>query len=99
MTWQAEVTKGIAGRFPTGKLVTTSRALAALSFDDITGALARHARGDWGDLDAEDRRANDHGLAGDGRLVSQYQSRMGVRFYIITEGDRSVTTVLLPEDY
>jgi len=62
-------------------------------------ALQRHVAGDWGELDEEDKKANDGALQTGERLLSAYQSATGTKFWIITEADRSVTTVLLPEDY
>ena len=90
---------GNRSMFPLGQLVITSNALATLSEADVLNALLRHARGDWGDLDREDRQANELALKQGRRLFSVYRSGAGVRFYVITEWDRSVTTVLLPEDY
>ena len=86
-------------KFPLGQIVTTSNALTKITHEDILPALGRHVRGDWGDLDPEDWQANESALARGGRLFSAYHSADGVKFYIITEWDRSVTTVLLPEDY
>lgn len=62
-------------------------------------ALSRHITGDWGEVDAEDKRANDQSLIDGSRLLSAYRSQDGTKFWIITEADRSVTTVLLPEEY
>lgn len=86
-------------KFPLGQVVATSNALQQLDQEDILSALARHHRGDWGALDADDQQANEAALVHEGRLFSCYHSRRNVKFYIITECDRSVTTVLLPEDY
>ena len=67
--------------------------------------LARHSAGDWGDLDDEDRAANDTATAGNDRVLSQYaidpaQAAEGNnRVWIITEADRSSTTILLPDEY
>jgi hypothetical protein len=61
-------------------------------------ALRRHACGDWGDLCPEDTLANEEALRDGDRLLSAY-GQGELRFWIITEADRSVTTVLLPEDY
>lgn len=61
--------------------------------------MRRHAKGDWGDLDVEDLQANDAALKSGGRLVSSYRTESGTKFWIITEADRSATTVLLPEEY
>jgi hypothetical protein len=87
------------GRFPLGRTVTTQEARAELTADDISLALRRHAAGDWGDLEAEDFARNERALLTEGRLVSVYLSAAGVRFYVITEWDRSVTTVLLPHEF
>lgn len=86
-------------KFGLGALVATPSALANVSQDEILVALSRHASGDWGDLDQEDKEANDQALKRGGRLLSEYRSIENVKFWIFTEADRSVTTVLLPEDY
>jgi hypothetical protein len=62
-------------------------------------ALRRHARGDWGEVGVEDQRANDRAVQDGGRLLSAYSTKTNVKFWIITEADRSATTVLLPEEY
>jgi len=67
--------------------------------EDVKLALDRHVCGDWGDLCQDDWKENELGLAQGHRLFSRYKDRSGALFYIITEHDRSVTTVLLPEDY
>ena len=84
---------------PLGQIVATPAALGALSQPDIVAALRRHAVGDWGDVDAHDRAANDDALRSGERLLSVYRSENGTTFWVITEADRSVTTVLLPDDY
>jgi hypothetical protein len=61
-------------------------------------ALRRHVRGDWGEVDNHDWAANEAALAHGSRLLSVYRSSKGIKFYVITEHDRSVTTLLLPED-
>ena len=87
-------------RFPLGKIVATLGAVQEIAPDDLSRALARHAQGDWGECDAEDAKANDRALCwNEGRIFSAYDSRQGERFWVITEADRSVTTVLLPEEY
>lgn len=82
-----------------GQIVATPNALARITQADITLALARHVVGDWGDLGAEDKEVNNQALAEGMRILSSYQAANGTKFWIITEADRSVTTVLLPEDY
>jgi hypothetical protein len=61
--------------------------------------LNRHRAGDWGDLSAEDRQANDAAVTESGRILSAYTLRDGTRIWIITEADRTSTCVLLPEEY
>jgi hypothetical protein len=87
-----------APKFLFGRTVATPNALNKIPNDEILNALSRHVRGDWGILDAEDWSANERALAEGNRLLSAYDSKQGIRFWIITEWDRSVTTVLLPED-
>ena len=88
-----------AARFPLGQLFATPGVLAEVSTTDISSALARHAIADWGDLDPEDIKENDRALEHGSRLFSAYHSSTRVKFWIITEWDRSVTTVLLPSEY
>ena len=90
-----------AARFALGRLVATPGALAALAAAGTSPLpyLQRHAGGDWGDVGADDRRANDRALRHGERLFSVYVLPDGGRLWIITEWDRSKTTVLLPEDY
>ncbi len=85
--------------FALGHIVSTPGALQAIPEGEITHALSRHHRGDWGELDEEDMARNNGALVKGERLFSQYVSQGGVKFWIITEGNRSVTTVLLPEEY
>ena len=82
-----------------GRTFITRNAQSSLSAIDIHVALTRHSNGDWGIIDDEDRKANDRALENGDRLLSIFRSEAGNRFYVITEWDRSVTTVLLPEDY
>jgi hypothetical protein len=82
-----------------GRIVSTPNALQFLTDEDILSAIQRHQAGDWGDLSDDDRAANDTALVQGTRIVSAYNAGNGIRFWIITEADRSVTTVLLPEDY
>lgn len=83
-----------------GCVVTTPGALEALDELDMVRALRRHRAGDWGDLHREDWQQNDAAVEEGRKLLSRYHSPDGGRtFWIITEADRSVTTVLLPEEY
>ena len=86
-------------KFSTGRLVATSNATATIPAEDMMAALARHTAGDWGDVCKDDWQENELSLKEGFRLLSVYHDRNGVKFWIITEADRSVTTVLLPEDY
>jgi hypothetical protein len=95
-------TKGEAmpeSKFPLGQVVITRIAMDALHPDDVKSCLQRHANGDWGDLGEADQHSNEIALAQGLRLFSAYDDRTGCRFWIITEADRSATTILLPDDY
>lgn len=82
-----------------GRIVATPNALNWLSQDDVLCGLQRHQSGDWGDVDEHDRQANDQALVDGTRLLSVYHASNSKKFWIIIEADRSITTVLLPEDY
>ena len=86
--------------FPLGRVVATPGALQLLeeAGEDPLRYLTRHASGDWGELDPHDRRENERSLKHGWRLLSSYPVG-GKTVWIITETDRSVTTILLPEDY
>ncbi len=92
-------TRSSETRFSLGRTVITRGALAELAHADVQQGIARHRRGDWGDLCEEDKQANDNALKYGARLLSAYHTTAGVKFWIITEADRSATTVLLPEEY
>ena len=85
---------------PLGKVVATPGALKLLSDieEDPFGYIARHAAGDWGNLCAFDRRQNEIALREGYRVLSSYDVS-AERVWIITEADRSITTILLPEEY
>ena len=85
--------------FRLGRIVVTPNALARLSTEEITQAIRRHQAGDWGDVNEQDRQVNNLALEQGARLVSLYQSIQGVKLQVITEAGRSVTTILLAEDY
>lgn len=85
--------------FPLGEVIITANAAARLPRHDVEAALRRHVRADWGELDQHDREENQRGLERGCRLCSTYHASNGVKFWIITEPDRSRTTILLPEDY
>ena len=85
--------------FMLGRLYATRGLVAAVPEPEFRSALCRHALCDWGDVDAEDRSWNDRALTAGTRLLSVYHSQNDVKFWIITEADRSKTTVLLPQEY
>lgn len=89
----------LLAKFPLGRLLITPGAQAALTNEDALTALSRHAQGDWGDLETEDREENELSLREGFRILSSYRSESGTKFWVITEADRSATTVLLPEEY
>lgn len=86
-------------RVPLGRVFATPGALEKLTAADIEKALQRHASGDWGDVDEDDRDENEFALREGFRLMSVYRSAKGEKFWVITEADRSATTILLPEEY
>ena len=88
--------------FKLGQIVTTANfanTLGDAHTKEAQSALGRHRMGDWGDCCDEDSKPNDDALKNGERLLSVYHAETGTKFWIITEWDRSVTTVLLPEDY
>ena len=86
---------------PPGRLVATPGALALLERTNKSPLefLSRHLRGDWGDLDKEDKTENELSLKHGFRLLSSYQVTETEKLWVITEADRSVTTLLLPDEY
>lgn len=84
---------------PLGRTVITANAKKILTDSDIENALNRHQSGDWGELCEEDKQVNEDALKDGDRILSVYISSGGKRFWVITEADRSCTTVLMPEDY
>lgn len=85
-------------KFPLGELVITANAQAQLEPAAVQQAITRHISGDWGEVCPSDAELNNEGLKHGDRLLSVYRGGETV-FWIITESDRSVTTVLMPEDY
>jgi hypothetical protein len=90
-------------KFPLGKVVWTRGVNDRVAVDTpfakyVLECLKRHANCDWGELSAEDKRENDLSLDKHLRLLSSYQ-RGDWRIWIISEADRSVTTILFPEEY
>ena len=89
----------MSAKFTLGQTVITSNAQRKLHPEDVIQSLTRHSAGDWGEVCEEDKKHNDASLKDDSRLLSAYTDRNGIKFWIITEADRSATTVLLPDDY
>jgi hypothetical protein len=86
-------------KFRLGRLMSTPGALQRVPNGEMLRALGRHVCGDWGNVCPEDVETNEAAVHERARLLSSYTTEEGVRFWIITEADRSVTTVLLPEEY
>ena len=88
-------------RFPFGQIVATPGALEALeeAGERLATLLKRHITGDWGEVDEHDRQENERSLADGCRLLSAYTLATGTKLWIITEADRSSTTLLLPSEY
>lgn len=87
--------------FELGQLLATPGALKAMEDADQGPAvfLARHCDGDWGDVDAEDQAENELSIREGFRILSAYRTVKGVKLWVITEADRSATTILLPDEY
>jgi len=88
-------------KFSLGQVVATPGALAALqeAQDSFWPYLQRHSEGDWGEVNAEDAAENELSLRDGFRLLSAYTIAGGIKIWVITERDRSATTVLQPEEY
>jgi hypothetical protein len=88
-------------RFPLGRIVATPGALRTLeqANQNPFEFLARHQAGDWGELCEEDKRENEFSVHNGFRILSSYRTRNGTKIWVITEADRSVTTLLRPPEY
>jgi hypothetical protein len=88
-------------KFSLGSVVATPGVLEAFgaSGESPLAFLERHLAGDWGDVDEHDRNENELSLQNGLRILSAYTLSTGVKFWIITEADRSATTFLLPDEY
>ena len=103
-----EVTKE-PEKFPLGQLVATRAIAAALDPEVVTALVRRHESGDWGELDSSDKEANDRAVGSGERILSHYtvgiaplslfELTESASVYVITEWDRSVTTVLFTGEY
>jgi len=87
--------------FPLGQLVSTPGAIEAMTRagQNPVQFLDRHRAGDWGEVNAEDWSINDRAVIDGDRILSAYTLKTNTRVWIITEADRSVTTILLPQEY
>lgn len=94
-----EATKEQDVKFSLGRLYITPGAIKKLTPREVFLAIGRHARGDWGEVGEEDWEENEFSLREGFRLFSTYRGTNDTKFWVITEHDRSVTTVLLPEEY
>ena len=88
-----------ASKFPLGRVVATPGAYDALTPLDIKRGIFFHSQADWGDITKGEKEANDRALDEGGWLRSAHVAENGTRFLVITEADRSATTVLLPDEY
>jgi hypothetical protein len=93
-------------RFSLGQTLATPAALSVIrsAGQQPWEFLARHARGDWGDVSPDDARLNDDALTTGGRLLSSYRTRSGAVVWVLTEAEddhhsRASTTILLPDEY
>ena len=89
----------MAVKFEVGQLGITPGAQELIPMKEVEIALNRHATGDWGNICEDDRGQNEWALENEARLMSVYESEVGEAFWIITEADRSSTTILLPSEY
>ena len=87
--------------FPLGRVVATPGALRALQKAEQEPGefINRHVNGDWGEVPEEDRQENELSVKQGFRILSAYTTSAGDRIWVITEADRSATTLLLPEEY
>lgn len=83
-------------KFKLGRVITSRKAMARLDLLDILKGIERHQTGDWGH---GDRLTNNRALVQGARLWSVYRTKAGITFWLITEADRSATTILFPEEY
>jgi hypothetical protein len=88
-------------KFPLGRIVATPGALQALeeANQNPFEFIQRHQSGDWGELCEEDKSENEFSVRNGFRILSTYRTLHDVKVWVITEADRSVTTLLLPHEY
>ncbi len=85
--------------FPFGTIVETPGAVNQIPTEERLDAVAGHARGDWGESDGVDWSENDSAVRHGGRVFSEFRSKAGVTFFVVTAADRKTTTVLLADEY
>lgn len=86
-------------KFELGQVLITPGAYEELNLRDAAEGLMRHASGDFGLVSDEDKALNEEAMYNEGRILSAYRDRLDVKYWIITEYDRSATTILLPSEY
>ena len=86
-------------KFELGQVLITPGANEALNHPDVAKGLYRHSTGDFGEVCEEDKALNEEAIETGDRILSAYIDRSGEKFWIITEWDRSATTILLPSEY
>lgn len=91
--------KGMITQLRLGRVVATRGILDVVPRGELLAALRRHQNCDWGDVPASDWATNDRALTRRERILSAYHADNQTKFWIITEADRSATTLLLPEEY
>lgn len=99
MNTQNQTPTQVKPLFELGQVVATSGVIDTIAAADVAVALKRYHTGDWGDVPAADARANQRALKHKERLMGVYYDSNHTKFWIITEWDRSVTTILLPDEY
>ena len=91
----------MTARFKLGQMVATPQSITILAQDNMKplDLIKRHVSGDWGDVCFEDAEANEAAVKDGDRILSVYHTSQGEKLYVITEWDRSVTTVLMADEY
>ncbi len=99
--WVSSLVRPFVPKFTVGQIVATRGALQALAAagQSPMAFVQRHQSGDWGEVNDEDRQENECSVQRGFRILSAYTLRTGVRIWVITEADRSATTLLLPDEY
>lgn len=89
--------------FELGQVVCTTNFKNTVGVDRFAAVASRmlglHSGGDWGDVSTEDKKSNDEAVKTGERILSAYHTEDNIKVWVLTERDRSVTTILLPEDY